>query len=86
MKAFEGGADGVCVIGCQPGNCSMVEGGLRATKRALAASKLLGEIGMDGNRIQVILPEPNESIQAIANKLVANIRSLGPSALSPVTA
>jgi hypothetical protein len=33
LKAFESGADAVCIIGCAPDECKMVEGSRRAARR-----------------------------------------------------
>jgi coenzyme F420-reducing hydrogenase delta subunit len=82
VKAFEGGADGVCIIGCPPGECRMVEGSLRASRRAAFVHKLLDEIGVGGERIEVVLPQSGpEALEEAVRSLLRSIVSLGPSAL-----
>lgn len=54
IKAFETGADGVVVVTCKEGECSYLEGNLRAHKRAEAVDSLLEEIGLGRGRMAVI--------------------------------
>ena len=54
LKAFETGADGVAVVTCKEGECSYLEGDLRARKRAEAVDSLIEEIGLGRGRIAVI--------------------------------
>ena len=54
IKAFETGADGVVVVTCKEGECSYLEGNLRARKRAEAVDSLLEEIGLGRGRMAVI--------------------------------
>ena len=39
LKAFEGGADGVCVIGCPPDQCHNLRGSQRAARRAMTGDR-----------------------------------------------
>jgi coenzyme F420-reducing hydrogenase delta subunit len=51
LKVFENGADLVCVIGCEPGNCHNLEGSTRAQRRIEYVQKILAEIGLDERRL-----------------------------------
>jgi coenzyme F420-reducing hydrogenase delta subunit len=53
MKSFEDGADGVFVAGCLEGECHYLEGNLRARKRVAYVKKLLTEVGIDPQRIEM---------------------------------
>jgi len=56
VKAFESGADGAVLIGCEKGLCRNLEGFIRAGKRARAVDDLLQEIGLGPGRIEFINP------------------------------
>ncbi len=53
MKSFEDGADGVFVAGCLEGECHYLEGNLRARKRVAYVKKLLTEVGIDPQRVEM---------------------------------
>jgi coenzyme F420-reducing hydrogenase delta subunit len=53
LKAFEAGADAVCVIDCAGDNCQYLEGSQRAERRAEYVGKLLDEIGLGSRRLMV---------------------------------
>lgn len=53
LKAFEAGADAVCVIDCAGDNCQYLEGSQRAERRAEYVGKLLDEIGLGSQRLMV---------------------------------
>ena len=53
LKAFEAGADAVCVITCAGNNCHYLEGSRRAELRAGYVRELLNEIGLGGQRLLV---------------------------------
>jgi coenzyme F420-reducing hydrogenase delta subunit len=83
LKAFEGGADGVFVAGCLEGNCHFLEGNLRAKKRVTYAKKLLDEIGLGGDRLEMFNMSAGEGAKfaAAADEMTERIRKLGPSPL-----
>jgi coenzyme F420-reducing hydrogenase delta subunit/ferredoxin len=51
LKAFEGGADGVLVSGCHPGDCHYVQGNLVARRRFTIFRSLMDFIGIDLRRL-----------------------------------
>jgi len=51
LKAFEAGADLVCVIACDEQNCHYVEGSRRAQRRVEFVRGLLDELGLGGDRL-----------------------------------
>ena len=53
LKAFEAGADAVCVLTCAGDNCHYLEGSRRAERRVEHVRELLDEIGLGGQRLLV---------------------------------
>jgi coenzyme F420-reducing hydrogenase delta subunit len=53
LKAFEAGADAVCVITCAANGCHYLEGSRRAERRVEHVRGLLNEIGLGGQRLLV---------------------------------
>jgi F420-non-reducing hydrogenase iron-sulfur subunit len=51
LKAFEAGADIVCVIACDEGNCHYMEGSRRVQRRAKFVRDMLDELGVGGQRL-----------------------------------
>ena len=54
LEAFEQGADGVYVVACPIGNCHHVHGNERAVARVKYTKKLLDEIGIGGERLDIV--------------------------------
>jgi F420-non-reducing hydrogenase iron-sulfur subunit len=52
LRAFVEGADGVMVAGCEVGSCHFIQGNIRAVKRVMHAKKLLGETGVNPDRLE----------------------------------
>jgi len=53
LTAFAAGADGVMVAGCEEGSCHFIHGNLRAKKRVAHAKQLLGETGVNPERLEM---------------------------------
>jgi coenzyme F420-reducing hydrogenase delta subunit len=51
LKAFEAGADAVCVIACAQDNCHYLEGSRRVERRVEYVRALLDEVGLGGERL-----------------------------------
>jgi len=83
LGAFEHGADGVYVVGCPIGNCHHVRGNERAKKRIGRAKKLLDEIGVGGQRLEMYFVSGGmgETFARVAREMTERIRALGPSPL-----
>jgi coenzyme F420-reducing hydrogenase delta subunit len=81
LKAFEKGAVGVLVMGCQEGACHHLTGNIRAKERVKKASALLKEIGIDGNRVRMVnlAPESHQQFVQEVSKLSQKLKELGPS-------
>ncbi len=80
LKAFEGGIDGVCIVGCMEGDCHYLTGNLRAKKRVEYLKKLLYEAGIEAERVAMFNVSSSEGIKfaEIARGFTETIRALGP--------
>lgn len=80
LKAFEKGADGVCVIGCLEGACAFEKGNLRARKRVEQAAKILETTGIGGERVKMFNLSSGEAplFAQYAREMTENIEQLGP--------
>jgi len=56
LKAFEAGADAVCVITCAGDDCHYLEGSRRTERRVEYVRGLLDEIGLGGERLLFFHP------------------------------
>ncbi len=54
LRALESGVDKVYVVTCPEGACRYREGNLRAKKRLVYAQKLIEEVGLERNRLELI--------------------------------
>ena len=81
LKAIEDGADGVYVAGCLEGECHFLSGNLKARKRVLHVKRILEEIGLEPERIEMFNLSAGEGprFAEIAREMVERIEKLGPS-------
>jgi F420-non-reducing hydrogenase iron-sulfur subunit len=81
VKAFEKGADGVYVAGCLEGDCHFKTGNIRAARRVRQVQKLLDEIGIGGERLEMVLMSAGmgDRFAETAKNITEKIRTLGPS-------
>jgi coenzyme F420-reducing hydrogenase delta subunit len=54
LRAFEAGADLVCIVACDEGNCHHLEGSRRAARRTAFVQALLDQIGGDSRRLMLL--------------------------------
>ena len=80
MKAFEDGADGVFVAGCLEGQCHYLEGNLRAKKRVAYVKRLLGEVDIEPERIEMfnLSSAMGGRFAEIVEEMTQKIKELGP--------
>jgi coenzyme F420-reducing hydrogenase delta subunit len=81
MKAFQKGADGVYVAGCLEGDCHFKDGNLKAARRVAYVKRLLDEIGIGGDRLEMMTMSAGmgERFAATASEFTERIRRLGAS-------
>ncbi len=84
LEAFEQGADGVYQVACPIGNCHHVRGNERGLARVQRAKKILDEIGLGGERLDMFFMSGSQgqSFAMAAQTMVERIRKLGPSPLN----
>jgi coenzyme F420-reducing hydrogenase delta subunit len=80
MKAFEKGGDGVFVAGCLEGDCHFKNGNTKAVQRVAYLKKLLDEIGIGGERLEMVSMSAGmgERFARNASNFTEKIRKLGP--------
>jgi len=73
LRALEAGADKVYVVTCPEGACHYREGNIRAKKRIAYAQSLIEEIGLERERLELIITPPGKrlTIDELARELLA---------------
>ena len=81
LKPFEEGADGVYVAGCQADSCQYISGITKAAKRVEQVKKILEELSMEPERIDVfhMSAGKGQEFVEVADRMVNTIKELGPS-------
>lgn len=80
IKALREGADGVLIAGCHPGDCHYAEGNYKALRRYPMLKKLLGEFGIEPERVRLewISASEGEMFAEVVREFTDNLRGLGP--------
>lgn len=88
LKAFELGADGVCVAGCLEGDCHFKNGNLRAAEHVESVKQTLEVLGLEPERLDMVRMSAGmgDRFAAYAKEMTDKIRSLGPSPIRPTVA
>ena len=84
LAAFEHGVDGVLVAGCLEGGCHFLEGNLRARKRVERVKRILEEVGVEPQRLEMFNLSSAEGTRfaQIVKEMNDRIEPLGPSPLN----
>ncbi len=80
LKALQEGADGVLIVGCHPGDCAFKTGNLGAERRVRFARKLIGQLGLNENRVKMVFVSAAEGDLFVkhVNDFADEIRAIGP--------
>jgi F420-non-reducing hydrogenase iron-sulfur subunit len=80
LKALREGADGVMIAGCHPGECHYVEGNIKALRRFILLKKLLQQLGIEKERVQLVWASASEGtvLAEAVNRMTKELRALGP--------
>ena len=80
LKALAGGADGVMITGCHPGECHYLEQNYKAMRRYQLLQRTLAQLGVEPQRVKLVWASAAEGVRLAQEitKLVEEIRSLGP--------
>jgi coenzyme F420-reducing hydrogenase delta subunit len=83
LKTLEDGADGVLVVGCLEGGCHFQTGNLYARQRVEHVAELLGQIGMESERVRMVNVSAGQGARfaELANEFAGTIKALGPTGL-----
>lgn len=94
LKAFEAGADLVCVVACAADNCHTLEGSRRAERRVEYVRRILDDTGVGGDRLLLVhLPgsakeglqgESEGRLAELSREIAAKLKQLGASPLRPI--
>lgn len=80
LKALRTGADGVLIAGCHPGECHYVEGNIKALRRFVLLKRMLRQLGVEEERVQLVWASASEGIllAEAVNRMTKQVRALGP--------
>lgn len=80
LKAFESGAQAVCVLTCPIGECRLMEGNLRAARRVELTREYLAEAGIEPGAVEIIVPCDNTqaAFDSAINAVVRFVESQNP--------
>lgn len=80
LRALEAGADGVYAAGCMEGECHYLKGNLWARKRVEHVKRLLTELGMEPERVEMynMSSAMGARFAEVAREFTERIRALGP--------
>lgn len=84
LKAFLGGADGVLIGGCWPGDCHYINGNYKARRRVALMTELLQQYGIGEDRLMLrwIAASEGNMLQEVAAEMTENLKKIGPSPLN----
>jgi F420-non-reducing hydrogenase iron-sulfur subunit len=80
LKALLEGADGVMIAGCHPGECHYVDGNIKTLRRFHLLKKLLKQLGIEEERVQLVWASASEGniFAAAVDRMTEQVRALGP--------
>ena len=83
LKAFELGADGVMICGCEKGACHYSFGNDRQAEMFETSKKLANLIGLGSQRLRVdwLPPDGGEGLRKVMTDFVEQVKQVGPSPL-----
>lgn len=85
LAAFRGGADGVLIGGCHPGDCHYQQGNVNARRRYELLRRLLRDLGIEEGRLRLewISAAEGDKVQRVCDEMTEEVRRLGPLRLRP---
>lgn len=84
IKALLGGADGVLIGGCHPGDCHYISGNYRARRRIAMLKEILKNLGFDEERIWLRWIGANEGkkFADTVTEMTEKLKKKGPNPIS----
>jgi F420-non-reducing hydrogenase iron-sulfur subunit len=79
IKALAGGADGVLITGCHPGECHYLEQNYKALRRYMLLKRTLKQMGMEPERVKLVWASAAEGVKLASeiSTMVEEVRALG---------
>ncbi len=80
LKSLSGGADGVLITGCHPGECHYLEQNYKALRRYRLLLRTIAQMGIEPERVKLVWASAAEGVQ-LAREIttfVEEVRALGP--------
>ena len=80
LNAFAGGADGVLIGGCHPGDCHYLEGNYKALRRFELLKQLIAGFGIEPERLRLewISAAEGEKVKRVIEEMTKELHALGP--------
>jgi F420-non-reducing hydrogenase iron-sulfur subunit len=80
LKALAGGADGVLITGCHPGECHYLEQNFKAARRYALLKRMLNQMGIEPERVKLVWASAAEGVRLAKEitTMVEEVRALGP--------
>lgn len=80
LKAYLGGADGVLIAGCHPGDCHYEKGNYHARRRFAVLKRIFDELGLDPKRLRLSWVSASEGprFQQVVTDFTVEVTKLGP--------
>ncbi|MCJ7808886.1 MAG: hydrogenase iron-sulfur subunit, partial [Desulfobulbaceae bacterium] len=87
LKSFEMGADGVALVGCEPGTCRYGTGTDNAHEHVKDSRGILDLLGLGRNRLRLatFLPDESEKLLTFLTEFTREIAEMGESPVIPVS-
>jgi len=79
LKVFLGGADGVLIAGCHPGDCHYQTGNYYTRRRFALTQKIFEELGLETNRIRLswISASEGQRFVNVITEFTENLKKIG---------
>ena len=80
LRALLGGADGVIVSGCPPGDCHYVSGNYKARRRMAILKTILSTLGLEEDRVWIkwISAAEGPKFAKTMNEITQAMKKMGP--------
>ena len=79
LRAYLGGADGILIAGCHPGDCHYQEGNYYTRRRVAMVKKVIEGVGLESDRLRLswISASEGQKYAKVATEFTEKIRELG---------
>ncbi|MBS3782466.1 MAG: hydrogenase iron-sulfur subunit [Candidatus Thermoplasmatota archaeon] len=80
FKSLKGGADGVLIAGCHPGDCHYIDGNYKTIRKTNLMWRMLKDMGIDPDRLRLewISSAEGGKFAQVMEEMTEEIRELGP--------